>query len=145
MFVKNSAFQISQLVFLKQGLTLFHWIAFNCHNIFFSLYELTVNCCVHFCIIGCSQPPYVSLCFNGTLLKVLPSSQGCCSLASNSGYQKMYILHLVLMRLIGLIKVMPVNIQLVSEGKNGWFAAVSMPFLENPHGPWLSTRSTFHE
>lgn len=45
--------------------------------------------------------------------------------ASNSGYQKMYIIHLVLTRLIGYI-IMPLNLQ-VSEGNNGCFDKSGVP------------------
>lgn len=100
-------------------------------SIFFLIFKVTVNCCVNFCIIGywTKWPPHVTLCWHGTLLKIPPSSQGCCSLVKQVIVvtKKMYIIHLVLMSLIGLVTFMPVNKHLVSEGNDGCLAKVRLP------------------
>lgn len=52
----------------------------------------------------------------------------------------MYIIHLVLTCLIGLVTFMPVNIQLVSEGNDGCFAEVSLVLSWEIHQwlvPWV--------
>lgn len=45
----------------------------------------------------------------------------------------MYIIHLVLMRLLGLVTFMPVNKQLVSEGNDGCLAEVLPPSSWDKH------------
>lgn len=75
---KISAFQITQWIFLKQGLIIFHWIAFNCHNLFFSHLSDCKLLCTFICIIGCwTKWP---LCCHCVLVWIPPSSEGCYSL-----------------------------------------------------------------